>query len=105
MLRAFTLPPTLLDAFDREVKRYGISPSHAVRAAILAFLEMSPAERAACLKRLDERVAPETFEPRRRGRPPGRKTQRSQSPSQRIVVTNKIMRLQIPPPEQQRTIG
>lgn len=105
MVRAFYLPPTVLDAFERDVKRHGHSASRTIRAAILAFLEMSPTEQAACLKRLDERVPPEAFEQPRRGRPPGRGPRPPRAPRQRIVVTNKIMRLQVPPPEQQRTIG
>jgi len=105
ILRVFTLPASLLDAFERDLERNGVSPSQAVRAAVLAFLQMSPAEKAACLKRLDERVPPETLQPARIGRPPGSGTRPPPGPRQRIVVTGKILRLQIPPPERQRTIG
>ena len=97
MSRAFALPPKLLDAFERNVRRAGFSASRTVCAAVLAFLRKTPAEQAACLKRLDDRFPPET-----RQRASGRCRRVGRK---RIVVTDKAMRLQIPPPNKQRTIG
>lgn len=97
MPRAFALPPKLLDAFERNVRRAGVSASRTVCAAILGFLRKTPAEQAACLKRLDDRFPPKT---RQRASGRYRRVERK-----RIVVTDKVMRLQIPPPDQQRTIG
>lgn len=102
---AFPLPVKLIDEFDRGSNRDGFSTQRAVCAAILHFLRMAPADQVACLKRLDVRFPPEPQEQSRKraGHRTGGQSRRAGQG--RIVVTNKMMRLQIPPPDKQRTIG
>ena len=105
MKRSYALPPTLREAFDREARRYGLCLTQTVAAVIVHFLHMSPADQAACLRRLIDHVPPETYQrapSQRRSGPPAKRRRPPQPPN---VVTGKILRLQITPHKEQCTIG
>jgi len=91
VLRFFYLPAKLREALTRDTELNGYQAQWAMAAAILTFLEMSPAEREACLARLEAYAPEEDYE-----QPRGR---------EKRVVQGTVMKLQMPPPDRQRIIG
>jgi len=103
--RIYALPPAIIEAFSTSLRSHGRVLSHALAAAMLHFLDMSPADREACIDRYHayaRDVLGDDYNPRKRRTGGPRKRRSTLRPYR---DRNAAMRLNIPPPDQQMVIG
>jgi len=103
--RIYALPPTLVKAFNTTLKSDGFVLSRAPAAAMLHYLDISPADREACLDRYHAYASEhlgDSCDPRKRRLSRAHKRRSTLQPYRERSA---IMCLKIPPPDQQMIIG